>query len=291
MRLNLLLRINIALLATLGLAALALGYACKTQLQANARHDALREAGLMMDSALANRAYTDEEIVPLLSEEMKTRFVPQSVPFYAATQNFMRLREHHPDYTYKEATLNPTNPRDRAMDWEADLIQRFRSDARSQEIVGTRDTPLGESLYLARPIRAERACLSCHSLPATAPATLIARYGSNNGFGWQAHEVIGAQIVSIPFAGALSEANGVFSRIMLSIGVTLGAVVVVVNILLYVLVVRPVRRMAVLADEISLGGSPSESFPRGGSPELTALARAFERMRISLERALKMAEP
>ena len=74
------------------------------------------------------------------------------MPFYAATQNF-KLRERHPEYTYKEATLNPTNPRDRAADWEGDIIQRFRNDAHAQEVVGERDTPLGKSLYVARPIR------------------------------------------------------------------------------------------------------------------------------------------
>jgi len=291
MRLNLLVRINIALLATLALATLTMGTLCRSLLEANARHDALHEAGLMMDSALASRAYTTGEIVPLLSEPMQTHFLPQSVPFYAATQHFLRLREHHPDYSYKEATLNPTNPRDRAMDWEADLIQRFKNDPHSEEIVGARDTPLGEALYLARPIRAEGECMSCHSLPSAAPATLIARYGSNNGFGWQLHEVVGAQIVSIPFARALAEAAGVFHRIMLSTTLALLAVVIVVNALLYLLVVKPVRRMAALADEISLGGSPTEPFPRGGIPELAALARAFERMRISLDRALKLTEP
>ena len=60
-------------------------------------------------------------------------FLPQSVPFYAASQNFLKLREHHPEYAYKEATFNPTNPRDRATDWEADLIQQFRNDAQSRK--------------------------------------------------------------------------------------------------------------------------------------------------------------
>jgi Protein of unknown function (DUF3365) len=67
-------------------------------------------------------------------------FPPQSIPFYAATQNFMKFRERHPDYAYKEATHNLTNPRDRAADWEADIIQRFRNDATAQEVVGGRET-------------------------------------------------------------------------------------------------------------------------------------------------------
>ena len=115
----------------------------------------MREAGLMMDSAVATFVYTSEEILPLLREQMQSTFLPQSVPFYATTQNFLKLHVQHPEYSFKEATLNPTNPRDRAMDWEADLIQRFRNSAEAHEIVGERDTPLGRSLYLARPIRVD----------------------------------------------------------------------------------------------------------------------------------------
>src|SRR6202022_2501996 len=201
---SLLVRINLILGATLGIAAIALGYGCWSLLQANAKHEVLREAGLMMDSALAQRSYTSSEILPLLESRMKTEFLPQGVPFYAATQHFVKLREQHPEYAYKEATLNPTNPRDRATDWESDLIQQFRNDPAAHEGIGGRDTPMGRSLYLARPIRAENQCLACHSAPSIAPATLLTRYGGDNGFGWQLNEVVGAHVVSVPLAGAVA---------------------------------------------------------------------------------------
>ena len=199
---SLLTRINLALGAVFMVAALTAGYACRSILEANAQREVFAEAGLMMDSALAIRDYTANEILPLLSERIQREFPPQSVPFYAATQNFLRLRARHPEYMYKEATLNPMNPRDRAADWESDIIQRFRGDAHAREMVGERDTPMGKSLYLARPIRNEAQCSTCHSNPSAAPRTLIARYGSDNGFGWQDQEVVGAQIVSVPFANA-----------------------------------------------------------------------------------------
>ena len=119
----------------------------------------------MMDSAVAMRAYTANEILPLIEQRMQDSFPPQRIPFYAATQNFLKLRERHPDYTYKEATLNPTNPRDRAADWEADIIQRFSNDEHAQEFIGERDTPMGKSLYLARPIRADAECAHATARP------------------------------------------------------------------------------------------------------------------------------
>src|SRR5271170_7150477 len=162
---SLLIRINLAFGAVFIAAILVAGYACRAILEANAQREVFAEAGLMMDSALAIRDYTANEILPLLSERIENEFPPQSVPFYAATQNFLRLRARHPEYTYKEATLNPTNPRDRAADWEGDIIQRFRNDTKSQEIVGERDTPMGKSLYLARPIHNGTECLTCHGAP------------------------------------------------------------------------------------------------------------------------------
>ncbi len=285
---NLLVRINLVLALAFVLAALAVGWACSAMLQENAKQETLREAGLMMDSALSMRAYTSTEIVPLLNTQMQKEFLPQSVPSYAATQNFLHLHEKHPEYAYKEATLNPTNLQDRAMDWESDLIQQFRNDGHRTEIVGERDTPTGRSLYLARPIRVEAGCLVCHSLPAAAPATLRERYGSDNGFGWQVHEIIGAQVVSVPLATATTNASRIFRSVMSSITAILVVTLLIVNVVLYLLIVRPVRRLAAIADEVSLGNMAAGEFPGRGSTELSNLGRSFNRMRTSLAKALKM---
>jgi hypothetical protein len=89
---SLLIRINLALGAVFMVAALTAGYVCRSILEANAQREVFSEAGLMMDSALAIRNYTANEILPLLSGRMENDFPPQSVPFYAATQNFLQLR-------------------------------------------------------------------------------------------------------------------------------------------------------------------------------------------------------
>src|ERR1700759_3227469 len=66
-------------------------------------------------------------------------FHPQSVPAFAATEIFGYLREKFPDYFYKEATLNPTNPRDRATDWESDVVNQFRGNPVQAEFISTRE--------------------------------------------------------------------------------------------------------------------------------------------------------
>jgi hypothetical protein len=142
-------------------------------------------------------------------EEMLDReFHPQSVPAFAATEIFNYLREKYPEYFYKEATLNPTNPRDRATDWEADIVNQFRGNTKLPEFLTTRVTPTGEALVLARPIKITNAsCLTCHSTPDKAPPEMRKLYSDANGFGWKLDEIIGAQVVSVPMAVPVSMAD------------------------------------------------------------------------------------
>ena len=63
------------------------------------------------------------------------------------------------------------------------------------------------------PSAPSRSALTCHSVPSVAPPTLVARYGSDNGYGWQPSEIVGAQVVSVPFASATANAEQGISRI------------------------------------------------------------------------------
>jgi HAMP domain-containing protein len=284
----LLLRINLALVVVFAAGATIAGLACRSLLQRNAEREIRAEAELLIDSALAARDYTASEVAPLLSGQMQTRFLPQSIPFYAATEHFLRLHASHPEYAYREATLNPTNPRDRATDWQADIIERFRNDPALHEVSGERDTPLGPSLYLAKPIRAAADCLTCHGPAQSAPATVVARYGRDNGYGWQLGDVIGAQVVSVPVASARTRAQQAVDTFLAALLAVFASLLLVVNLVLYLLVVRPVRRMAAIAERVSVGESGVPEFAPGGATEIATLARAFTRMRKSLDKALQL---
>src|SRR5262249_36011413 len=137
----------------------------------NARREVLAQAELMMASASSVRDYTSDVLSPLLQQNPrhKVRFLAETVPAFGATRMFANLRKSYPDYTYKEATLNPTNPEDRASDWEADLIREMRDHPERNSITGERNTPTGESLYLAKPLKVGTPCLECHSIPSAAP--------------------------------------------------------------------------------------------------------------------------
>src|SRR4030095_600992 len=208
-------KFNLVLLGIFVLGFVIAGYLSYRALQTNAREEILQNARLMSEAAVPARTSTANQFKPLLETHMKYEFLPQTVPAYAATEQFNELRKKHPDYSYKEATLNPTNPRDRAADWEADVVNVFRTASTTSEIVGERDTPTGRQLYLSRPIQIKNAaCLPCHTTVEAAPKTMVDLYGPANGFGWKMDEIIGAQIVSVPMTVPIERAHKTFTAFM-----------------------------------------------------------------------------
>jgi protein-histidine pros-kinase len=288
---SLLVKFNLILLLCFGLALVPTHLITREQLQKNARTQVVQHARLMMQTALATRGYTIQQIKPLLAPRLDEEFLPQSVPAYSATEIFNTLRETHPEYTYKEATLNPTNPRDRTVDWEADVVNAFRNDLKLPEIIGERDAPLGRALYLARPIKiTDQGCLSCHTTPEATPASVVKRYGPNGGYGWKMNEIIGAQIVTVPMAVPMAMANQAHRTMIGSLVAVFVLLMVLLNVLLWFAFLRPVRRLSRMADAVSTGDLDVEEVRVHGSDEVAALAGSFNRMRISLVKALKMLE-
>jgi protein-histidine pros-kinase len=257
----------------------------------NAHREVLQEANIMMAMASAVRDYTNNEIEPLLADQIKTRFLPHTVPSWAAQTNLRALAKQFPDYSYKEPALNPTNPADKAADWESDIIAEFNHNPSLAEFTSTRDTPKGPILSISRPIRiTDKACLTCHSTPSAAPASMIDLYGTANGFGWKLGDVIGAQIVSVPMSVALDRANEAFRVNLIVLIAVFAVTILLMNLLLHFVIVKPIRRMSAIASEVSLGKMDAPEFEERGRDEIASLAGSFNRMRRSLDNAMKMLE-
>ena len=117
-----------------------------------------------------------------------------------------------------------------------------------------------------------------------------ARYGSANGFGWKLNEVVGSQIVSVPMSVPLARAQRTLWTFLAALGVVFAAVIVILNVLLDRIVIRPVKRMSAIAHDVSMGKlDAAECAPRGHD-EIASLAESFNRMRRSLVNAMKMLE-
>jgi HAMP domain-containing protein len=283
-------KFNIVLLALFAVGFILTGVISYSVLHSNAREEILDNARVMMESALSSRSYTNSQVTPLLETQLRYTFLPQSVPAYAATEQFNDLRKKYPDYSYKEATLNPTNPRDRATDWEADVVNQFRNGtAKGSELVGERDTAAGPALYLARPIQIkDAACLACHNTVAEAPKTMIELYGPANGFGWKLNEIVGAQIVSVPSALPIQRANHTFKVFMLLLTLVFLVTFILLNVMLHSIVIQRIKTLSRLADQVSLGNLETAEFKTRSKDEIGVLTGALARMHKSLVQAIKM---
>ena len=291
MKLSLAAKFNIVFLAIFGIGFAAASAVTNYLLQNNAREETLQSARVLMQAALAARSYTSGQIVPLLETRLKYEFLPQSIPSFAATEQINQLLKAYPDFSYKEATLNPTNLRDRAADWEADLVNTLRAKPALTELVGQRNTAVGPALYVARPLQIKNeACLRCHSVPDAAPKTMVDIYGRNNGFGWKHMEIIGAQVVSVPMDVPLKRASVMLQTYMLSMLGIFVFLFIALNVMVHLFVTRRITQMSRLADQVSLGQFNAEEFDIKGEDELSVLARSFGRMRTSLASAMKMLE-
>lgn len=277
----------IAFFAGLGLASVV----TNNLLQYNARKAVLQEAAVMTGQAAAIWQYTDREIAPALADQLKVRFLPQTIPFWAAQMNFRSLQKKFPQYSLRETALNPTNPADRPTDWQTDIIDLFRRKPNLTEFVSQRESPTGPILSISQPIKVtDRGCLECHSTPDAAPASLIERYGPTNGFGWKLGETVGAQIVSVPERVPLARAHRAFIAMMLGLTGVFAVMMILLNVLLHFFIIQPVRRISAVAGDVSLGNLDAPEVVLKGHDEIASLADSFNRMRRSLTNALKLLE-
>ena len=256
-----------------------------------AKRQMLSEATLLMRSGTAVRSYTSKEIGPLISDQMTVRFLPHSVPSWSAQTVLKDVHKDFPDYSYREAALNPTNPADRATTWEADIINEFKRNTQMTEFVATRDTPAGQFLTFARPFRlTDRACLACHSTPAAAPTTMVDLYGNGNGFGWLLNDVIGAQIVSVPMSAALDRAKHSLLAFVVALSAVFVGMLIILNVLMHFFILRPMQEITTLARDVSAGKTDVPEYKVTGRDEIASLGRSFNLMHRSLQNAIRMLE-
>lgn len=248
------------------------------------------KAEMLIDTASAVRNYTADELV-VISQLQDSEFHPQQVPSFSAQNVLGRVTKKYSGYTYRETSLNPTNLKDRANDWEVGLLHTFQDDAQRRELSGITGSASDSSFYVARPIRlTSAACMQCHSIPAVAPAAMVARYGLNNGFGWKINEVVGMQIVKVPMAPILSKAlNSVFLTVALLTSVfVLFAVVVIIFLRRYVSL--PLNALTVAATRSSMAPHDSGYVEPEIGGQFGELQLAIQRLRISVFKALRMLE-
>ncbi len=250
-----------------------------------AQYEITIQAELLMQTMNSLRFYTQDHVNPLLKPQLATasKFIPEAIPTFSVREVSLYLSKNtgYKDFHYKDAALNPTNPRDQADDFETKLVNEFKSKPLLPELTGFRSTPDGNKFYTARPfVVKEKRCLECHSHPDIAPKSLIATYGKR-GFGWKLNEIIAAQIVYVPSDEVFDNAISSFVKMMSLVITIFIAVILLINFLLKKVVIVRIKNIANTANVISKGDM-SSNFQEDSKDEIGLLAIAFERMRASL---------
>ena len=282
-------KFTILLLLVLLVGLTCIGSALAAVLGRNTENEISEQALILMETMNSVRDYTSNQVEPELAERMDVEFLPETIPAYSAREVFETLRQTNPkyrDFFYKEATINPTNLRDRADKFETVLVEKFIGNRNLQETSGFRSIPGGDIFYIARPIRISKtSCLECHSTPDVAPRSFVERYGTANGYGWKLNEIVGAQTISVPAQKVFNEAKKTFLLLMVIVSSIFIAVILLVNYLLNRHVIHPLKKIAKVAQEVSTGDMNAE-FEQVSEDEIGNLAEAFKRMKLSLTLAM-----
>jgi HAMP domain-containing protein len=285
-------KVNLILIIVFVVGLLISGTALSKVLENKTENEVSSKALMLMQTANSVRKYTNDKVQPLLLPKLDTQeqFIPESIPTYSVREVFelFRKQKEYSNFLYKDATLNPTNLRDKADDFETNIVKEFRNNTASLTASGFR-TISGEKLfYTAKPFKIEQeSCLRCHSTPEQAPKSQLNTYGREHGFGWKLNDIVATQIIYVPAQDIFNSANRSF-LIVLGVLITIFTVIIVViNLLLKQSVLQRIQRIAIVAEKVSVGDMDA-SFGKQDKDEIGALAEAFNRMKYSLEIALKM---
>lgn len=213
---------------------------------------AVRERATIVLTAMQSvRDYTRDHVQPLLKESTDVgAFVQESIPNFSARTVFADFQQQDvllEDFLYKEATPNPTNLDDLADTFETDIFSQLQQYVKEnqnapQVLSGYRSLDGKKLFYSARPLlMTDNSCLECHGSAQNAPQYLLDMYGDRNGFNWQLNDVVAAQMVYVPADMIFNRGRQNLRMVTKTLLSILGAFFVVINLLLWRMVVKPLK--------------------------------------------------
>jgi signal transduction histidine kinase/CheY-like chemotaxis protein len=198
------------------------------------------------------------------------------VPAFSARTVFDQFRDR-PEYSsffYKEATPNPTNPKDLADAFETELFQQFQHQPDLTTLSGYRTIANKRMYYTARPlVMREASCLQCHSTAAVAPKSQLKTYGDKTGFHWQLNDVIAAQTIYVPADEVFEHGWHNMTLIMAIFSAIFAIAVLAINRLLKRNVIQPIKHLTAIARHLSHRSLTPEQLGDFETPTIVKVAQ------------------
>lgn len=290
-RLTLQARVNVVLGGIFILGLLTAVYTSYNEERSVAEQEVLQDARLVLDFADVTRAYTNEEVKQHIASGDYGEFPKPLVPSYASRRVTERLRliEAHEDIRLREVSPNPMNPKNLPDSFEMGLFNDFHEDLQL-ESSGRVEGKDGPEVYVARPIIVSDAgCLSCHGSPKDGGEGLATAYGVAGGRNWKDGELVGVQVVRAPLGTALDRAHSRVLRVGVALCSIFALMAFALNLLLRRYFFGPLRDLTSAAVRMSTGERLDLKDGEGGE-ELRSLATALTRLRMSVDKAIALAE-
>ncbi len=159
-----------------------------------------QDTEIFIATADATRTYVKDVLRPTVSGLIpKDSFIPHAMSTTFVGREIMgRLKERFPDFKYKRAAANPTNPVNQADAFELSMLEWFNDNPETNEWHGLIQKNNRSFYTRLRAITATDECLRCHGMPEDAPRDMKELYGMTGGYGYKTGEVVAADTIYIP---------------------------------------------------------------------------------------------
>lgn len=271
------------------IASLALAYSSYTFSVKNAMADARTQGAIVFNMIDSSRMFFKKSQRPIVLELVdEDRFYPEIMSGFVMTRGLWEIFEKRfPGYKFKQATIDPLYPPNKADAEELKLIKMFETNKGTKNTEGIMSKNGKDFYYFARPITVAGKCLRCHSDPDDAPKDQVAIYGTETGYNWEEGTVVSTSIVYVPLDKAMAEAKSTATNLFMMGSAGIVALMGVIWFFLSTGVVTPLAKLQQKTTQISLGKELDEPVVVANKDEIGDLARAIDRLRISTGKLLK----
>ena len=116
---------------------------------------------------------------------------------------------------------------------------------------------------------------------------MIAEYGTTSGYGYEEGDIVGTRIVYVPTAVTKAPAMTKLAYLGGSVSLLFLIALIIIDRIIIRSVVKPIENIVDVAGDISRG-KMDRSFDVDTNDEIKLLADAFNRMKVSLEKAMNI---
>jgi methyl-accepting chemotaxis protein len=235
----------------------------------------------------ASRDYARNTLSPAVRKQAKGLIFEADSATFVARGTFQEFNKRLPEYSFREASLNPLNNANRADADEERIIRQLQNNPDLKEVTGFRVKDGKEQFYIARPIVVKKVCLQCHDTPERAPQEVVARYGREHGFGWKEGDVTNAIMVAVPADDLRAQQKAVMWKIGGIVVILAGILIVAIMALFELLVNRRVRRTAAVLQEVADNPATRTRIVDHSRDEIGSMAQSLNGM---LDKVLPLME-